>query len=140
MMTVEPAADNPAVSKRMSRQRVSDTAIELSVRRALHGAGLRYRKHFPVPGLSRRSIDIAFPGKRLAVFLDGCFWHGCEMHKTIPKTNSDWWRAKIEENRWRDRETTGALTASGWTVLRFWEHDAPADVAEAVVKVWSAHG
>lgn len=139
-MATKSTASSPAISRQMGRQRVSDTKIELSVRKVLHSAGLRYRKHFPVPGLPRRSIDIAFPGKRLAIFLDGCFWHGCETHKKIPKANGDWWHAKIQGNRQRDRETTGMLIARGWTVMRFWEHDAPGDVAEAVISVWSAHG
>ncbi|WP_390688447.1 very short patch repair endonuclease [Rhizobium bangladeshense] len=136
-MLPKPAASHPAVAKRMSRQRVADTGVELRVRRALFAEGFRYRKQVAVPGFPRRSIDIAFPRKRLAVFLDGCFWHGCSEHKSTPRSNDRWWASKIEENRRRDLETTAALTACGWTVLRFWEHDAPEKVVTAVRAVLS---
>ncbi len=127
---------SPGVSARMSRQASRDTNPELAVRRLLHGSGHRYRLHRPVPGLPRRSIDIAFPGPRIAVFLDGCFWHGCPKHATSPKANAEWWRQKLDRNIARDRETTEHLVNAGWTVLRFWEHEDPvsvaADVAAAV--------
>ncbi|GAA4918116.1 hypothetical protein GCM10023237_70140 [Streptomyces coeruleoprunus] len=84
--------------------------------------------------MPRRTIDIAFPGTRIAVFLDGCFWHGCPQHATHPKSNADWWRTKLEKNVARDRETTEHLEAAGWTVLRFWEHEAPDAVARAVAE------
>lgn len=131
-MMAKPTAESAIVSAQMRAQRVTDTEVELAVRRALHSAGFRYRKHYPVPGRSRRSIDIAFPGKRIAIFIDGCFWHGCEIHRTVPKSNRAWWQAKLDENRRRDRDTTEVLVEQGWTVLRFWEHDAPSDVLAAV--------
>ncbi|MFB9392195.1 very short patch repair endonuclease [Streptomyces coeruleoprunus] len=118
----------------MSRQTSRDTTPEMAVRRLLHAAGLRYRLHVRVPGMPRRTIDIAFPGTRIAVFLDGCFWHGCPQHATHPKSNADWWRTKLEKNVARDRETTEHLEAAGWTVLRFWEHEAPDAVARAVAE------
>lgn len=120
---------SPVVSARMSRQASRDTTSELAVRRLLHGAGHRYRLHRPVPGLPRRTIDIAFPGPRVAVFLDGCFWHGCPQHATSPKANAEWWRQKLNRNMARDQETTDRLVEAGWTVLRFWEHENPTDVA-----------
>lgn len=132
MMMAKPTAESAIVSAQMRAQRVTDTEAELAVRRALHSAGLRYRKHYPVPGRPRRSIDIAFPGKRIAIFIDGCFWHGCGIHGSVPKSNRAWWQAKLDENRRRDRDTTEVLVEQGWTVLRFWEHDAPSDVAAAV--------
>ncbi|MFD8821153.1 very short patch repair endonuclease [Streptomyces sp. NPDC059605] len=116
----------------MSRQCCRDTSPELAVRRILHQAGLRYRVHVPVPGLSRRSIDIAFTRHKIAVLLDGCFWHGCPIHATSPKSNADWWRAKLERNVMRDQETMEHLSALGWVVLRFWEHEAPDTVAARV--------
>lgn len=132
MMMAKPTAKSLIVSAQMRAQRIVDTEAELAVRRALHSAGLRYRKHYPVPGRRRRSIDVAFPGKRIAIFIDGCFWHGCEIHRTVPKSNRTWWQAKLDENRARDRDTTEVLIGQGWTVLRFWEHDDPGDVVAAV--------
>lgn len=123
---------SPAVSARMSRQVSKDTAAELAVRRLLHAAGLRYRVEFPVPGMARRRIDVAFTRAKVAVLIDGCFWHGCPEHATQPKSNAEWWRNKLDRNMARDRETTEHLTAAGWTVLRFWEHEAPEQVAVRV--------
>ncbi|MGW5635888.1 very short patch repair endonuclease [Streptomyces sp. NPDC003832] len=123
---------SPAVAARMSRQARRDTPQELAVRRILHRAGLRYRIHVPVPGMHRRSVDIAFTRQKVAVFLDGCFWHSCPDHATSPKANADWWRTKLDRNTTRDRETTEHLSALGWVVLRFWEHEVPDAVAKRV--------
>ncbi|MET9575494.1 very short patch repair endonuclease [Streptomyces massasporeus] len=116
----------------MSRQASKNTAVELAVRRLLHAAGLRYRVEYPVPGLPRRRIDVAFPRAKVAVLIDGCFWHGCPQHATRPKANAEWWRTKLERNMARDRETTDHLVAAGWTVLRFWEHTTAEEVAATV--------
>ncbi|MFD9241278.1 very short patch repair endonuclease [Streptomyces sp. NPDC059556] len=113
----------------MSRQASKNTAAELAVRRLLHAAGLRYRVEYPVPGMARRRIDVAFTSVKVAVLIDGCFWHGCPEHSTQPKANAEWWRQKLDRNMARDRETTEHLTAFGWEVLRFWEHEAPEGVA-----------
>ncbi|WP_406483248.1 very short patch repair endonuclease [Streptomyces sp. NBC_01615] len=121
----------------MSRQTSRDTAPEIAVRRLLHAAGLRYRVNVPVPGMPRRTIDIAFGKAKIAIFLDGCFWHGCPEHATQPKANAEWWRAKLDKNMLRDRETTQHLEDAGWTVLRFWEHEDPATVARCVADVRS---
>ncbi|MCL6738379.1 very short patch repair endonuclease [Streptomyces neyagawaensis] len=118
----------------MSRQVSRDTAPEVAVRRLLYAAGLRYRLNVPVPGMRRRTIDIALSGSKIAVFLDGCFWHGCPDHATQPKSNTEWWRAKLDKNMARDRETTEHLQAEGWTVLRFWEHENPQMVAQHVIE------
>ncbi|MFE5879856.1 very short patch repair endonuclease [Streptomyces hydrogenans] len=123
----------------MSRQGSRDTAPEMAVRRLLHAAGLRYRVNVPVPGMPRRTIDIAFGGARIAVFLDGCFWHGCPEHATHPKANAEWWREKLAKNMTRDRETTAHLQSQGWTVLRFWEHESPDVVARAVARAKSGN-
>jgi len=132
-MASRPEALYAGVGERMRKQRVVDTQAEILVRKALFAAGIRYRKHWPVPGRRRRTIDIAMPGRRLAIFIDGCFWHGCETHKTVPRSNEAWWRAKLQENKRRDDETTEILVAQGWKVLRFWEHDEPSDVVAAVI-------
>ncbi|MFF4655072.1 very short patch repair endonuclease [Streptomyces sp. NPDC001381] len=116
----------------MSRQGSRDTAPEVAVRRLLHASGLRYRVNVPVPGMPRRTIDIVFTKAKIAIFLDGCFWHGCPEHATHPKANAAWWRAKLDKNMARDIETTEHLAAAGWTVLRFWEHETPADVAHRI--------
>ncbi|MEV0009458.1 very short patch repair endonuclease [Streptomyces sp. NPDC051840] len=133
MSTAEPSS--PQVSARMSRQARRDTAPEVAVRKLLHASGYRYRLNERVPGMSRRTIDIAFTRARVAVFLDGCFWHGCPEHATQPKANATWWREKLDRNMARDVETTAHLVAEGWTVLRFWEHQSPVQVAEQVAKV-----
>ncbi|MGV9425239.1 very short patch repair endonuclease [Streptomyces sp. NPDC003656] len=116
----------------MSRQASKDTNAELAVRRLLHAAGMRYRVEYPVPGMARRRIDVAFTRTKVAVLIDGCFWHGCPLHATQPKANAEWWRNKLDRNMARDRETTEHLTAQGWTVLRFWEHEAPEEVTARV--------
>ncbi|MFG2927026.1 very short patch repair endonuclease [Streptomyces achromogenes] len=116
----------------MSRQASKDTEAELAVRRLLHAAGLRYRVEFPVPGMARRRIDVAFTSIKLAVLIDGCFWHGCPEHSTQPKANAEWWRQKLDRNMARDAETTEHLVSAGWEVLRFWEHEAPGAVASRI--------
>jgi len=121
----------------MSRQATRDTTPEMLLRRRLHSLGLRYRVHRqPLPGV-RRTADIVFTKARVAVFVDGCFWHGCPEHATSPKTNADWWAAKLSRNVQRDAETDDLLANAGWTVVRVWEHEDPeaaaARVQEALV-------
>jgi DNA mismatch endonuclease (patch repair protein) len=121
----------------MQLQRERDTAPELALRRELHRRGLRYRIDLEaVPG-TRRRIDIAFSGARLAVFVDGCFWHGCPEHgKRAHDVNGWYWPNKIQGNKARDADTNLRLTSSGWRVLRVWEHDkvpAAADQIEVLV-------
>jgi len=123
-----------AVRKRFQRQRQRDTACEIALRRLLHEAGMRYRVGIaPVRGLRRRA-DIVFPGAKLAIFVDGCFWHGCTEHRTVPKNNRGWWQAKIDGNRARDRDTDERLAAEGWLAVRIWEHDS---LDEAVARISS---
>ena len=116
----------------MSRAKRRDTAAELCLRRELHALGLRYRVAFPVPGQRRRTIDVAFTRLKVAVFVDGCFWHGCPEHGTPPGTNSEWWDAKLSANRARDRDTDRVLQALGWIVIRLWEHEDPRAAAMRV--------
>lgn len=125
-------ASSPGVRRRMQAQRTRDTGPELAVRRLLHARGLRYRvDRAPLPGLRRRA-DIVFGPARLAVYIDGCFWHGCPQHGNQSRTNSDYWGPKLRGNRQRDAETDQALLQAGWTVLRAWEHEAPEVVAARV--------
>lgn len=96
----------------------------MRLRSVLFAEGMRYRVHFPVPACARRSIDIAFTRQRVAVFVDGCFWHGCPLHGHHVRTNADWWNRKISRNRNRDQETDELLRTQGWIVVRLWEHDS----------------
>lgn len=116
----------------MSRQSRRDTTPELVVRSAVWRRGLRYYVDRRPLRTVRRRADLVFPSQRVAVFIDGCFWHGCPMHGRIPKTNTAWWDEKIRRNRARDSSTTDLLRAAGWTVLRFWEHEDPEVVASDV--------
>jgi DNA mismatch endonuclease (patch repair protein) len=107
----------------MSRQTTRDTAPELRVRRWLHSQGYRYRVHVrPVSGV-RRAADVVFTRKRVAIFVDGCFWHGCPAHGTSPKRNKQWWMDKLAGNVQRDTDTDCRLREAGWTVVRIWEHE-----------------
>ena len=117
----------------MSRLRRRDNEAELAVRRLLHAAGYRYRVADPVPGMPRRTIDIAFTRAKVAVFIDGCFWHGCPEHGTKPSSNSEWWATKLAANIARDLDTTQWLESQGWTVLRFWEHEPASEVRMSIV-------
>jgi DNA mismatch endonuclease (patch repair protein) len=117
----------------MSAARRRDTAAEVALRGELHARGLRYRVTFPVPGQRRRTIDVAFTRAKVAVFVDGCFWHGCPEHGTRPRSNSEWWTTKLAANRARDRDTERLLRDLGWTVVRVWEHESPHLAAERVI-------
>src|SRR5699024_7247259 len=104
-----PDAPSQEVRDRMRAQRRKDTAAEMEVRQVLHRRGLRYRVGLPVPGMARRSIDIAFTRARVAVFVDGCYWHRCPLHHVPAKHNSAWWAEKLESNVRRDRDTSEHL-------------------------------
>jgi DNA mismatch endonuclease, patch repair protein len=136
--SVEPSRVRPGrdLSERMSRLARRHTAPELALRRELHRRGLRYRVQLRMPMNRRRTIDIAFTRARLAVFVDGCFWHGCPEHGVQPQTNEDWWRWKIDRNQARDADTTQLLESAGWEVLRLWEHEDPVESAAAVEAAW----
>ena len=117
----------------MQSQRRTDTAPELAVRRAAHRLGLRYFVHRrPVPAL-RRAADMVFPKAQVAVFVDGCFWHGCPLHARGSIRHNAWyWPEKIASNQRRDQDTDGRLIAEGWLPLRIWEHESPGDAAERI--------
>lgn len=121
----------------MRSNRRRDTGPELAVRKLLHGRGLRYRVDVPLPFDRRRRADIIFPRAKLAVFIDGCFWHGCPEHYTVPATNAAFWASKREKNMARDEDTTRKLREEGWTVLRFWEHEIALAVADAVAETYA---
>jgi DNA mismatch endonuclease (patch repair protein) len=125
-------ASSSEARNKMLANKSRDTRPELLVRSLVHRRGLRYRiSARPLPGL-RRTADLVFRPTRTAVFIDGCYWHGCPNHYTEPKTNTDYWRAKITGNRQRDRQTDELLSKAGWLVLRFWEHEDPNEIAEAI--------
>lgn len=119
-------------SRRMAKVRQKETGAEMALRQELYGSGLRYRVDYEVLRKPRRVADVAFPGRKIAVFVDGCFWHGCPDHATWPKQNAEFWREKIEANRRRDADTNERLRSLGWTVLRFWSHESPSEVARTV--------
>ncbi len=127
-----PAASSDAVRATMRANRGRDTGPELAVRRELHAMGLRYRVDHPLPFDRRRRADIVFTRAKVAVFIDGCFWHGCPEHGTTPKANAAFWAEKIARNRARDEDTNERLKAGGWVVMRFWEHEEAASVAVSV--------
>ena len=131
--TVRPSASAPAVRRRMQSTGRRDTPPELRVRSLLHRIGYRFRVDISPMSSIRSRADIVFPRLKVAVYLDGCFWHGCPLHATWPKANADWWRNKIEANRQRDRTATATLLASGWSVLRIWEHEEPTNAVKAIV-------
>lgn len=139
-----PAPSSTAARRRMQSVRQRDTAPELALRSALHRMGLRYRVQLrPIPAV-RRCADVVFPKVKIAVFVDGCFWHGCPVHGTWAKSNAAFWREKIETNRRRDSETDELLGQAGWTVVRVWEHEnsdsAAARIASLVRSCFTDRG
>lgn len=119
----------------MQSNKSRDTRPELAVRRAAHARGLRYRVAArPLPNL-RRTADLVFSRAKVAVFVDGCFWHGCPAHHTVAVTNSAFWVEKVRRNRERDADTDRRLEAAGWTVIRVWEHDDANDAAARIDSV-----
>lgn len=129
------APSSAEARRRMQRVRQKNTSAESALRRELHARGLRYRIHVPVLAKPRRVADVAFSGLRVAIFVDGCFWHGCPQHATWPKENAEFWRAKILANQQRDRDTDERLRAEGWKVVRAWAHEPPERVAAKVATI-----
>lgn len=110
-----------------------DTLPERRLRTVLHRRGLRYFVDRPPLAGMRRRADVVFPRARVAVFVDGCFWHGCPTHGTQPRANAEWWRDKLEGNKRRDRDTDRRLLEAGWRVVRVWEHEPPEQAAKRVI-------
>lgn len=118
----------------MQANKGRDTKPELALRRAVHGLGLRYRVSArPLPAV-RRTADLVFTRAKVAVFMDGCFWHGCPDHHTKSATNAEYWAAKLEGNRERDRETDRLFREEGWLVIRVWEHEDPSRAAVQIAE------
>jgi DNA mismatch endonuclease (patch repair protein) len=138
-----PVATSKPVSERMRRTRRRDSRAELALRSELHRRGLRFRVDLPIK-LATRTVrpDVVFTRARLAVFVDGCFWHCCPQHRTSPRVNTGYWRPKLARNVSRDRQVDAALTSAGWRVLRAWEHEPAARVADDVLRAYDAalHG
>jgi DNA mismatch endonuclease (patch repair protein) len=123
------------VRKAMQGNRAEGTRPEAAVASAIHRRGLRYRKHVRPEASLRCTADFVFRKARVAVFVDGCFWHGCPEHGRVPKDEGGYWAAKLGRNAERDRRNDEILGEAGWAVLRFWEHEDPEAVAAAVERV-----
>jgi DNA mismatch endonuclease, patch repair protein len=122
-------------SEMMSRVKGRDTGPELVIRSFLHGLGYRFRVSYKTPG---GKVDIAFPKIQVAIQIDGCFWHACPRHGTEPKTNVRFWRTKLRKNRERDERQKTDLRASGWKLIRYWEHqveNAPGKVVDSIESI-----
>jgi DNA mismatch endonuclease, patch repair protein len=128
-----PVPLNKTVSAQMQKMGRSSTAPEMLIRRELHRCGLRYRVNYRLlPGRP----DLAFSSARIAVFVDGCFWHACPDHGILPKNNREWWREKLERNVARDRDKDQQLETLGWVVVHVWEHEDPIEAAEVIERLW----
>lgn len=128
-------ASSVGVRAAMQGNRSKDTLPELALRRELHRLGLRYRVNTrPMPPV-RRTADVVFPRRKVVVFLDGCFWHGCPEHYKAPKTNAVFWRDKLQYNVSRDRSVDELLKQAGWEVIRVWEHESPLSAAVRIAEV-----
>ncbi|MDP0398839.1 very short patch repair endonuclease [Tsukamurella strandjordii] len=136
---MESWAASAGVRRSMKSNRRRDTRPELALRREVHRLGLRYFvDRAPLRHLARRRADLVFPRLKVAVYLDGCFWHGCPEHHSVSKTNADFWAMKVEKNRARDADTNRWLKEAGWTVLRVWEHEDPSVAAASIKHVVEA--
>lgn len=125
-MSTSPVLEVSAATRiRMQKVRRRDTPQEMAIRRSLHARGWRYRVDAAPLATLRRRADLVFRRQQVAVFCDGCFWHGCPEHGSLPENNRAWWRAKIEATRCRDSDTTSRLEDAGWEVVRIWEHEYP---------------
>jgi len=130
-----PKPSSNAAIKRMKAAKPKDTAPEKALRSALHKKGLRFRIDVkPIKKLNRKA-DILFRPSRVAVFVDGCFWHGCPIHGTQAKANAEFWAQKIKKNKKRDKDTVIRLKRAGWKVIRVWEHENPEEIAQEIYNI-----
>ena len=131
-MQSESWATSDATRKSMQANKSQNTGPEMALRHELFRRGLRYRVGVaPLPGV-RRTVDIVFPRAKVAVLVDGCFWHGCPEHHRLPKNHSEYWNTKVTRNAERDKATTQLLENAGWHVIRLWEHEPVAEMADLV--------
>jgi DNA mismatch endonuclease (patch repair protein) len=139
-----PVPKNAAATRVGEGNKRKDTAPEVRLRSHLHARGLRFRKDPPLVVEGRKvRPDVVFTRARVAVFVDGCFWHGCPLHGTMPRSNRDYWVPKLRRNAERDRQIDEDLARAGWTVVRVWEHENAADAASrigALVCEWRGAG
>jgi len=134
-LSARPVPSSDAASKRMKAAKSRDTAPENALRSALFRKGLRFRVDTkPIQEFNRKA-DIVFRTTKIAVFVDGCFWHGCPIHGTQAKANAEFWRNKIKQNRLRDLDTNEKLKKAGWKVVRVWEHENSEKAAEKILKL-----
>lgn len=132
---IKPAPSSYAALKRMQAAKPRDTAPEKALRSVLFRKGLRFRVDAkPIMEINRKA-DIVFRSAKVAVFVDGCFWHGCLKHGTQAKANAEFWRNKIKQNQLRDLDTNEKLKKAGWKVIRVWEHENSEKAAEKILKI-----
>ncbi|WP_433425747.1 very short patch repair endonuclease [Microtetraspora malaysiensis] len=132
---MESWASSEATRASMRSNKGKDTKPELALRRAVHALGLRYRVSYRPLRSVRRTADLVFTKAKVAVFMDGCFWHGCPTHHTVSATNPEFWAEKVRRNRERDLETDRLLREAGWRVIRIWEHEDPLTAASMIREV-----
>jgi DNA mismatch endonuclease (patch repair protein) len=129
-----PVPTNHHATVTMRANRRARTSPELALRSALHAAGLRFRIDYLVRATSGSvHVDVAFPRRRIAVFIDGCFWHACPIHGEMPQSNQDYWQPKLQRNRQRDERNNDQLLGAGWRVIRVWEHEPTASSRRRIV-------
>ena len=130
-------ATSEATRRSMKGNKARDTKPELAVRRRLHAQGFRYRVDVRPSTAVLSRADIVFTRQKIAVFMDGCFWHGCPLHATSPKANADYWGPKLKANIERDARTSASLRELGWEVLRYWEHQPVDEIVEQITCHWA---
>ena len=136
--TDTPPASSRAVAGRMRNTRQRDTPLEVAIRKDLFRRGFRYRIHPRLGNTTRARPDFAFMRQRVAVVVDGCFWHWCPMHGTLPERNAGWWGRKLQENVERDQRHEQELQAAGWKVVRVWEHEDATVAAGRIAAILEA--
>jgi DNA mismatch endonuclease (patch repair protein) len=119
----------------MKRVKGKNSEAERPLRAALHAEGLRFRLHRRIVGIT---ADVVFPGEKIVVFVDGCFWHGCPKHATFPKSNQGYWLPKLKENKSRDKRQSTRLRKEGWTVIRLWGHECLPPAPGAITRIMNA--
>ncbi len=127
--------DKETRSRIMSKIKSKNTSPEKALRKALWRRGLRFRVQY-----GEEKIDIAFPNEKLAVFVDGCFWHSCPIHGHIPKSNAEYWAPKLKKNIERAKAKDSRLASQGWAIMHFWEHEVKENVESCADKVSSKLG